>query len=429
MPKRGSVSGNFRGAVRPGRCRRRRTALVSCRHPVGASRNGDSSPLDGIRSGSRRKHRAGPGRLGRLRDLAHRMLDDSLDHSRGAVRRPSGSRCRTRCARPSTGRCPGSRRARRPRTRSSPATSCRTPWATTIRDPGAGAWDRATRWATSLVVALLLVPPEVRSLVEIRRSMRRSSRSKRHWGRAADCVDRSLRPGGWSREPDADPVFCDEAGSEGHAAAVILARFRPERPWDRSAATASTSRISGDTGNGGGTLPHDSMCWPRTPTPSCTETYERIPLRGPRRPRDRTGYDRQRPPFSALCARSRARMRGGSDGGEDAVLYLLATACSTVRNSRQHACCSPTTSWSGSASAVGRASGRTSDSPSCRFSTPAGGSTSPPGRRDAGAFLELAADLAESTRRTIDLPTEFRELASQKSSSMVAKAARRLLEV
>lgn len=52
-----------------------------------------------------------------------------------------------------------------------------------------------------------------------------------------------------------------------------------------------------------------------------------------------------------------------------------------------------------------------------------------PGRRDAGAFLQLAADLAERTGRTIDLPTEFRELASQKSSSMVAKAARRLLEV
>jgi hypothetical protein len=51
------------------------------------------------------------------------------------------------------------------------------------------------------------------------------------------------------------------------------------------------------------------------------------------------------------------------------------------------------------------------------------------GRRDAGAFLELAADLSERTGRTIDLPTEFRELASGKSSSMPAKAARRLLRV
>jgi hypothetical protein len=51
-----------------------------------------------------------------------------------------------------------------------------------------------------------------------------------------------------------------------------------------------------------------------------------------------------------------------------------------------------------------------------------------PGRRDAGAFLELAADLAERTGRTIDLPSEFRELASGKSSSMLAKATRRLLK-
>lgn len=51
------------------------------------------------------------------------------------------------------------------------------------------------------------------------------------------------------------------------------------------------------------------------------------------------------------------------------------------------------------------------------------------GRRDAGAFLELAADLDERTGRTIDLPAEFRELASGKSSSMLAKAARRLLKV
>ena len=51
-----------------------------------------------------------------------------------------------------------------------------------------------------------------------------------------------------------------------------------------------------------------------------------------------------------------------------------------------------------------------------------------PGRRDAGAFLELAAELAERTGRTIDLPTEFLTLAAGRSSSMLAKAARRLLQ-
>ncbi|WP_332642670.1 DUF6493 family protein [Aeromicrobium sp.] len=51
-----------------------------------------------------------------------------------------------------------------------------------------------------------------------------------------------------------------------------------------------------------------------------------------------------------------------------------------------------------------------------------------PDRRDAGAFLELAADLVERTGRTIELPTEFGELAAGKATSMVAKAARRLLK-
>ena len=50
-----------------------------------------------------------------------------------------------------------------------------------------------------------------------------------------------------------------------------------------------------------------------------------------------------------------------------------------------------------------------------------------PGRRDAGAFLELAADLAERTGRAIDVPHEFRALGEGKATSMLAKAARRLL--
>ncbi|WP_133411854.1 DUF6493 family protein [Agromyces badenianii] len=49
-----------------------------------------------------------------------------------------------------------------------------------------------------------------------------------------------------------------------------------------------------------------------------------------------------------------------------------------------------------------------------------------PGRRDAGPFVELAADLAERTGRKFQLPVEFRHLAAGKSTSVVAKAARRL---
>jgi hypothetical protein len=50
-----------------------------------------------------------------------------------------------------------------------------------------------------------------------------------------------------------------------------------------------------------------------------------------------------------------------------------------------------------------------------------------PGRRDAAAFLDLTADLAERAGRRIDLPVEFHELAAGRSSSLAAKAARRLL--
>lgn len=49
------------------------------------------------------------------------------------------------------------------------------------------------------------------------------------------------------------------------------------------------------------------------------------------------------------------------------------------------------------------------------------------GRRDAGAFVELAADLAERTAHRIRLPDELHTLATSKSSSLLAKAARRLL--
>jgi hypothetical protein len=49
-----------------------------------------------------------------------------------------------------------------------------------------------------------------------------------------------------------------------------------------------------------------------------------------------------------------------------------------------------------------------------------------PGRRDAGAFLELAADLAERTGRRVELPEQLVALAAGRSTSAAARAARRL---
>ena len=50
-----------------------------------------------------------------------------------------------------------------------------------------------------------------------------------------------------------------------------------------------------------------------------------------------------------------------------------------------------------------------------------------PGRRDAAAFLEPAAELAERTERRVELPEELRVQAAGRSSSIAATAARRLV--
>ena len=85
-----------------------------------------------------------------FRALAHRMLDDSLDHIVGRreepVWRPMPDAVRARLRRPAAPRARGARGGLRglPSTR-----SCPTRWATTTRASGAGTWAPATPWATS----------------------------------------------------------------------------------------------------------------------------------------------------------------------------------------------------------------------------------------------------------------------------------------
>jgi hypothetical protein len=50
-----------------------------------------------------------------------------------------------------------------------------------------------------------------------------------------------------------------------------------------------------------------------------------------------------------------------------------------------------------------------------------------PGRKDAGPFVEMVADLSQRAGRRVELTEELRVLASGKSMSMLARAARRLL--
>jgi len=48
------------------------------------------------------------------------------------------------------------------------------------------------------------------------------------------------------------------------------------------------------------------------------------------------------------------------------------------------------------------------------------------GRRDAGGFVELAADLVARSGHRIAVPPHLATLAAGRSGSLVAKAARRL---
>lgn len=49
------------------------------------------------------------------------------------------------------------------------------------------------------------------------------------------------------------------------------------------------------------------------------------------------------------------------------------------------------------------------------------------GRRDAGPFVDLAADAGERTGRKLELPPQLRDLAASSSTSALARAARRLI--
>lgn len=50
-----------------------------------------------------------------------------------------------------------------------------------------------------------------------------------------------------------------------------------------------------------------------------------------------------------------------------------------------------------------------------------------PGRKDAGPFVELTAQLCQRTGRSVELPAQFQALAAGKASTVLAKALRGLL--
>lgn len=288
-----------------------------------------------------------------------------------------------------------------------------------------------------LAIALLRVPPDERSTVTVPRSMRRSA-----------AVARALEggPPSWRRlvvpyqrvnwEPERRiPVFLDELGSEAHAAAGILARSRPEATVGAEAAYGEyEAHFEQTLGLGAALLPHDHDVLAAHAHPylhrdlrkdrACSvQVIDAIArattVNGP-------------PASSALVLALAAKDARGRTVAQDAVLDLARHGVLDGKElGRQAALLLTDDIVVGQRVSSGLAEcARASDAAVLPVLDALQEIAQDlPGRRDAGAFVELAADLAERTGRTIDLPTEFRELASGKSSSMLAKAARRLLKV
>lgn len=285
-----------------------------------------------------------------------------------------------------------------------------------------------------LVVALLRVPPADRAAVEVPRSLRRSAAVARvREGPAPDWA-REVVPNQRQRWDSTREVvvFRDARGSEGDAAAGILARSAPGRTVGHEVDYgAYESPFEQTLGLGAALLPHDhdvlaahahpylhrDLSRDRACVVSVVDALARA--RTPNGP----------PASSALVLALAARDARGRTAAQDAILDLARHGVlDGAALGRQAAL------LLGDDVVVGqRVSGGLAD---CARADDA--AVLPvldalqqvvgvlPGRRDAGAFLELTADLAERTGRTIELPPELEALAAGKGSSVLAKAARRL---
>ena len=286
-----------------------------------------------------------------------------------------------------------------------------------------------------LAIALLRVPSGDRSIVDIPRSMRKSTAVKAaQEGRRPRWLRRIAQSRRMSWEPEGRiPVFLDETGTEGHAAAGILARSNPEATLGPECNYGEyESHFDQTLGLGAALLPHDHDVLAAHPylhrdlrkDRACSvQVIDAIArattVNGP-------------PASSALVLALAAKDARGRTAAQDAVLDLARYGVlDGTELGRQSALLLTDEIVVGQRVSRGLAEcARASDAAVLPILDALQELAQVlPHRRDAGAFLELAADLAERTGRTIDLPSEFRELASGKSSSMVAKAARRLLGV
>ena len=286
-----------------------------------------------------------------------------------------------------------------------------------------------------LLIALLRVPVDERALVEVPRSLRKSSAVSRA---------QNGRPPSWLRQVASYqrfnwtpglrmPVFSDKQGDEGDAAAGILARSKPERTvGPESAYGEYDPRFEQTLGLGAALLPHDhdvlaAHAHPylhrdlRKDRACCVPVIDSIArassVNGP-------------PASSALVLALAAKDARLRTAAQDAILDLARYGVlAGAILGQQAALLLKDDIVVGQRVSSGLAEcARASDAAVLPIVDALQEIvTVLPGRRDAGAFMELAAELVERTGRAIDLPAELHELAAGKSASMLAKATRRLL--
>ena len=285
-----------------------------------------------------------------------------------------------------------------------------------------------------LVVALLRVPAAERAAVEAPRSLHTSAAVRR---------TREGSPPGWHREVVSDhrqrrererrvPLFLDERGSEGDAAAGFLARSAPSRTVASEVEFGEyESPFEQTLALGAALLPHDHDVLAAHAHPYLHRDLRKgrassVPvLDALARARTVNGP----PASSALVLALAAKDARGRTAAQDAIIDLSRHGLLDGTSlGRQAALLLTDDLVVGQRVCGGLADcARASDAavPAVLDALQAIVDVLP-GRRDAGAFLELTADLAERTGRTVELPVELQELADGRSSSVLAKAARRL---
>lgn len=286
-----------------------------------------------------------------------------------------------------------------------------------------------------LGVALLRVPHEERRAVAVPLPLRQAPAVARLLEGRLPAWDREVvRHQGNKWEPERRiPIFRDKQGREGDSLDGILARPRPERTLGAEVTYGEYDpRFEQTLALGAAMLPHDLGVLAAHAHP-----YLARDLR-----KDRAVC------FSVFDALARARSTNG-DPESSALILGLAAKDARARTAAQDALLDLAghgvldgTNLGQQAALLLQDGTVVGMRLSTGFSEVARASDAAvlpvldaleqvlavlPGRRDAGPFVELAADLADRAGRSVKLPAEFRALAEGKSASMTAKAARRLV--